>query len=81
MRTSMNLPDALLEQAKARASETGRTVTSLVEEGLRNLLCESHSPMPRRTLTSDGLPQGRLLVDIADGDALSQVDIAVHGRP
>lgn len=72
MRTSMNLPDALLEQARARAVETGRTVTSLVEEALRNLLTENPSgaTTPRRTLTTDGLPQGRLLIDIADRDEL-----------
>lgn len=72
MRTSMNLPDALLEQARARAAETGRTVTSLVEEALRNLLTESPGgePLPRRTLTTDGLPDGKLLIDIADRDAL-----------
>lgn len=72
MRTSMNLPDGLLEQAKARAVERGRTVTSLVEEALRNLLNQSDvdSPQPRRRLTTDGLPQGRLLIDITDAEAL-----------
>lgn len=68
----MNLPDGLLEQAKARAVERGRTVTSLVEEALRNLLNDGDgdSPRPRRTLTTDGLPQGRLLIDITDAEAL-----------
>jgi plasmid stability protein len=65
MRTSMNLPDGLLEQAKARAAQTGRTVTSLVEEGLRNLLAASPVPAVRRTLTTDGLPHGRMLVDLS----------------
>jgi plasmid stability protein len=71
MRTSMNLPDALLEQVKARAAETGRTVTSLVEEALRNLLNESSDALPRRTLHTDGLPGGRLLVDIAHYEHLA----------
>jgi hypothetical protein len=72
MRTSMNLPDGLLEQVKARAVERGRTVTSLVEEALRNLLNESDLDLaqPRRRLTTDGLPQGRLLIDITDAEAL-----------
>lgn len=72
MRTSMNLPDALLEQARTRAVETGRTVTSLVEEALRNLLTENPSGecLPRRTLTTDGLPEGRLLVEIVARDHL-----------
>ncbi len=35
MRTTLNLPDALAQEAKARAEAEGRTLTSLVEEGLR----------------------------------------------
>ena len=72
MRTSMNLPEALLEQVRAHANATGRTVTSLVEEALRKLLAEHTVPTSprRRTLSTDGLPEGRLLVDITDPDAL-----------
>lgn len=72
MRTSMNLPDALLAQAREHAHATGRTVTSLVEEALRKLLAEHDVPSSpsRRTLTTDGLPEGRLLVDITDRAAL-----------
>ncbi|TSD93953.1 CopG family transcriptional regulator [Skermania sp. ID1734] len=72
MRTSMNLPDALLEQARQCANETGRTVTSLVEEALRKLLAEHQatSSKPSRRITTDGLPRGRLLVDVTDRDAV-----------
>ena len=57
MRTSMNLPDALLEQAREHANATGRTVTSLVEEALRKLLAEHNVPTspPRRALTTSGV--------------------------
>ena len=34
-RTTVRLPDDLLEQAKARARRTGRTFTQLLEEALR----------------------------------------------
>lgn len=72
MRTSFNLPDALLQQARAHAHATGRTVTSLVAEALRKLLAEQGTPVtPRqRALTTDGLPDGRLLIDITDRDVL-----------
>lgn len=72
MRTSMNLPDALLEQARAHATATGRTVTSLVEEALRKLLAEraATATAPRMELTTDRMPEGRLLIDITDRDAL-----------
>lgn len=36
----MNLPDPLYRAAKLRAAQEGRTVTSLVEEALRNVLDE-----------------------------------------
>jgi hypothetical protein len=72
MRTTINLPDGLAGQAKARASETGRTFTSLVEEGLRLVLAErdrtgNEEPEP---LPAYGDPNGRFLVDITDRDAL-----------
>jgi predicted DNA binding CopG/RHH family protein len=34
MRTTVRLRDDLLERAKKRAAEEGRTLTSLIEEGL-----------------------------------------------
>lgn len=72
MRTSMNLPDALLEQARAHATATGRTVTSLMEEALRKLLAEHNveARAPRVALITDGMPDGRLLIDITDREAL-----------
>lgn len=71
MRTTINLPDALAEEAKARAAAEGRTFTSLVEEGLRAVLAAQRTtddPVP--TLPSYGDPGGRILVDVSDRDAL-----------
>jgi hypothetical protein len=71
MRTTINLPDALAEQAKARAAEEGRTFTSLVAEGLRTVL--EAPPRPREPLPplpTWGSPDDRMLVDITDKDAL-----------
>ena len=71
MRTTINLPDALADAAKARARAEGRTFTSLVEEGLRAVLDQeptsATSPEP---LPTYGRPDGEVLVDIADRDAL-----------
>lgn len=77
VRTSVNLPDALLDAARERAADSGRTVTQLIEEGLRRVLTDQQAPaIPQ--LPTDGLPQGRLLVDVADGrglwDALDESD-------
>ncbi len=72
MRTTLNLPDGLVAQAKARAAASGRTFTSLVEEGLRLLLehsaeLDTGTPAP---LPAYGEPGGRVLVDLSDRDAV-----------
>jgi hypothetical protein len=38
MRTTIHLPDDLLKRAKQKAAADGRTLTSLIEEGLRTVL-------------------------------------------
>jgi hypothetical protein len=38
MRTTVRLDAALLRRAKRRAAETGRTLTALIEDGLRLVL-------------------------------------------
>ncbi len=68
-RISMNLPDALLESVKRRAQADGRTVTSLVEQALREWLADEPDE------EFDELPvwspsDARLLIDINDKAAL-----------
>lgn len=68
----MNLPDALLERARERAAAERRSVTSLVEEALRELL-DGQRPTPPATLPTDGLASGSFLVDIDDKEALQAI--------
>ncbi len=70
MRTTLNLPDALVEQAKATASRQGRTLTSLVEEGLRAVLHVQAPPRPVN-LPAYGSGAGAVLVDLDDREALA----------
>lgn len=41
MRTTVRLSEELLRKAKKKAAEKGRTLTSLIEEGLRIVLADS----------------------------------------
>ncbi len=72
MRTTINLPDALATEAKARAATEGRTFTSLVEEGLRSVLAgdQGEPSGSVEPLPAFGAPDDRLLVDLADREAL-----------
>lgn len=70
MRTTLNLPDALYRQARVRAAQEGRTVTSVMEEALRNFLDEQvAAPAPYRVKPLKmGMP-GEILFDINDNAA------------
>lgn len=70
MRTTLNLPDALVEQAKARAALEGRTLTSLVEQGLRTVLSAQPDSRPV-ALPAYGTGTGAVLVDLDDREALA----------
>jgi hypothetical protein len=47
MRTTVRINDDLLRRAKRRAAEQGRTLTSLIEEGLAQIVAEPRAA--RRT--------------------------------
>jgi hypothetical protein len=66
MRTTIRLRDDLLKRAKKRAAEDGRTLTSVVEEGLALVLA---GPGKRR--------RGRIEVPVsrASGGVLPGVDL------
>ena len=66
MRTTVRLRDELLERAKKRAVEQGRTLTSLIEEGLTLILAEPATRERRRV---------RLPISRASGGVLPGVDL------
>jgi hypothetical protein len=59
MRTTLNIPDPLIKDAKRRAIDEGKTLTDLLVEGLRARLSRS---LPSRPLpvsrAGDGLVPG-----------------------
>ncbi|MFT4135016.1 ribbon-helix-helix protein, CopG family [Microbacterium sp.] len=71
MRTTLNLSDALASEVKARAAAEGRTLTSFIEEALRDRLRRQTPESPHMPLPTFGDPgTSRFLVDIDDRDAL-----------
>jgi hypothetical protein len=46
MRTTVSLPEPLLENAKRRAAERGITLSALVEDAVRDHLAAAQSPPP-----------------------------------
>ena len=71
MRTTLDLDDALMRAIKRRAAETGRTLTSLVETALRELLRRETGPREPFELCWPVVDGGPLPgVDLTDRDAL-----------
>lgn len=70
MRTTLNLNDALVAAAKARALAEGTTMTSLIEESLRARLATAQTT-PTVQLPTFGTPGTEAFrIDIRDRDAL-----------
>lgn len=70
MKTTLNLDDQLLREAKKRAAEEGTTLKRFVEEALRDALTEAPPAEPYvfdfPVVDGGGPP----LVDVADREAL-----------
>ncbi|MBT8339098.1 MAG: hypothetical protein KJP07_03710 [Desulfatitalea sp.] len=66
MRTTINIRDDLLKQAKKRAAEDGRTLTALVEDGLVLVLSKAKAKRRKRVV---------LPVSKATGGVLPGVDL------
>ena len=72
MRTTIRLDDRLLAEAKRYAAESGRTLTGLIEDALREVLARRHrrparKPVRLTTVGGTGTQPG---VDLDDGAAL-----------
>lgn len=71
MRTTVDIDDRLLRQAKKRAADEERTFTSMLQDALRQYLAsraEPREPFRLQLLTKKGRAAPR--IDIADRDAL-----------
>ena len=72
MRTTINLPDPLISEARRRAAKTGRTLTAFIADAVRESLARKRPgtdqpPMRLTTFRGSGLQPG---VDLDDSAAL-----------
>jgi hypothetical protein len=71
-RTTVRLPIELLKRAKRKAAAEGRTLTALIEEGLRHVVAdkpkssEKERILPRVSKATGGLMPGVDLTRMAD---------------
>jgi hypothetical protein len=70
-RTTVRLPDELLRRAKRKAAAEGRTLTSLIEDGLRLVVAQprptrSKRVVPRISKATGGLLPGVNLDKMSD---------------
>lgn len=76
MRTTVNIDDELLAQAKVIAAQTHRTIGSVLEDALRKLISEqvrstgTAYELPRLDFSRAGLQPG---VDLQDKEALADL--------
>jgi hypothetical protein len=76
-RTTVRLPEDLMKRAKRKAIAEGRSVTALIEDGLRQVLSEHRRsgrtrrlPLPVSSATG-GLMPG---IDLDDAASLQEID-------
>jgi hypothetical protein len=69
-RTTVRLPQELLDRAKRKASAEGRTLTSLIEAIADDRGAKKKRRLPRISKATGGLMPG---IDISDSAALQQI--------
>jgi Ribbon-helix-helix protein, copG family len=81
MRTTVRLDDQLLRAAKKTAAETGRTLTAIIEDALRQSLAKGNTAkkQPRFTLPVLDLGETMPGVDLDNSAALLDLMEAADG--
>jgi len=83
-RTTVRLPEDLLHRAKRKAAAEGRTLTSLIEDGLRLIVIEKQKvPKTKRVLPRISKATGGAMpgIDFTDSATLREIeDLDYIGR-
>jgi hypothetical protein len=81
MRTTVRLDDDLLRDAKALAARRGRTLTSLIEDGLREQLLRAEQSPRRREAKIPTWSGGELRPGVDLDDNAATWDLLDEGVP
>jgi len=78
-RTTVRLPRDLLDRARRKAAAEGRTLTSLIEDGLRRVVADERKPRHERVMppisTATGGPMpGIDFTDLSDLQEMEDLD-------
>jgi hypothetical protein len=76
-RTTVRLPEDLLHRAKRKAAAEGRTLTSLIEDGLRLIVTEKQKiPKTKRALPRISKATGGAMpgIEFTDSAMLQEID-------
>lgn len=76
-RTTVRLPQELLKRAKRKAAAEGRTLTSLIADGLQLVIADTpRPPRPKRVLPPVSNATGGLVpgVELTDLSAIEEMD-------
>ncbi|HEX3883224.1 MAG TPA: ribbon-helix-helix protein, CopG family [Stellaceae bacterium] len=75
-RTTVRLPDELVGRAKRKAAAEGRTLTALIEEGLRRVVQDSAPARHTRILPPVSTATGGLMpgIDLNNSAQLQEMD-------
>ncbi|MGI8844287.1 MAG: type II toxin-antitoxin system VapB family antitoxin [Gemmatimonadaceae bacterium] len=79
MRTTIRLPDDLLQAAKLRAVQTSRTLTNVIEEALRAALA-SASPTQEDAVSLPTFGRGGVRPGVDLDDTASLLELMEEGR-
>ena len=73
MKTTLNIDDSVMAKLRREATRSGRTMSELVEAGLRLVLQSSSIKQPAKLPPLPKFNLGPAKVDVADRDALYRV--------
>jgi hypothetical protein len=82
MRTTLRLDDQLFREVKTVAAESGRTITAIVEDALRESLARRRQSASRRRISLPTFDGGGLMPGVAIDNSAALLDIMeAHDAP